>query len=90
MCFTTSCQKRDRFLVGLANVPIMSTEFAIFVPCTKHFNILPIYGTVAKHIVSMINNLKMMARGHTVHLQQAILLIVMAFPIYFIWRMNRN
>ena len=62
---------------------ITSTEFAIFVLDAKHFNTLAIY--CGKHYNIRIHT---MARGHTVHYQQAILL--MAFPIYFVWRMRRN
>ena len=50
----------------------MSTEFAVFLPCTKRFSTLAVYRGI-KPIVSAINNLKTMGRRHTVHERQAII-----------------
>ena len=41
-----SCRRRscaNQFLVGLADVPVMSTEFTVFLPCTKRFSTLAVY-----------------------------------------------
>lgn len=77
----------NRFIVGLTSVPqpIKSTDFAIFVPGTNWFNV-----TVAKLIVSTINNVKTMAGGHTVPERQAILLAaVVIFHTFCIENANK-
>ena len=63
----------------------MAVEFAVFLPRTKGFNVYWLH-TVAELIVSAINNLKMMGRGHAVHEQQAILSTTVVISIHFVWR----
>ena len=50
---------------------IMAVEFAMFLPRMKGCLMYWLH-TVAEFIVSAINNLKMMDRGHIVHERQAI------------------
>jgi len=41
-----SCRRRscaNQFLVGLADISVMSTEFAVFLPCMKRFSTLAVY-----------------------------------------------
>ena len=51
----------------------MAVEFAVFLPRTKSFNVLAIYCSRAYGICNRLDNFKMMAGGHAVHKQQAIL-----------------
>ena len=50
----------------------MSTEFAVFLPCTKRFSKLAVSLYRGK-AYSICDNLKTMGGGHTVHERQAIL-----------------
>ena len=62
----------------------MEIEFAVFLPHMK--SLIYWLHTVAELIVSAINSLKTVGRGHAVHERQGILLTMVVISIHFVWQ----